>query len=148
MPTLTPRIDSIESPTSQTDIIATKMGLKVYSHGTTYNGGISPTVTAGAGFANVSCVFIPYQMQDSSWRMRFNLQFTITSTTVADVLVNGILFSNISPAIASANNQNTISYVCRTQAATNSLVIRSSIADTNFSASGDVPLSSKPTWAY
>ena len=38
------------------DATATQLGLKQYLHGTTYNGGIAPTVTAGSGITTIGTV--------------------------------------------------------------------------------------------
>lgn len=128
---------------------ATRLGLKEYLHGTTYNGGNAPTITGQAGFAADSrCVFIPYQMQSGTWRMRFNVRFSQTSGTTSDITIAGVTFNKVAPVVLSGNNLAAASYAGRTTDATGSIVLRSSSAETTFSASGDVELSSKPNWAY
>jgi len=128
---------------------ATRLGLKEYLHGTTYNGGNAPTITGQAGFAaDARCVFIPYQMQSGTWRMRFNVRFSQTSGTTADITVNGVTFNKVAPVAVSGNNLAAANYAGRTTDATSSIVLRSSSADRVFSVSSDVELSSKPSWAY
>jgi len=52
----------LPAPTAYSDADATRMGLKQYLHGTSYNGGISPTVTGiGSVSTILRAVFIPYQ---------------------------------------------------------------------------------------
>jgi hypothetical protein len=147
MPSLTSQLD---------DSTATKLGLKQYLHGTTYSGGNAPTVTcAQAGFVVTRAVFVPYQMQDGTWRLRFNFAATFTSASIStiNVNINGILSKNVtgfSQAIISMfQGNNTIgrafvgenSNTCRAD-----LVSAITCAGLNFS--GDVELDSKPTWAY
>lgn len=128
---------------------ATRLGLKEYLHGTTYNGGNAPTVTGQAGFAaDTRCVFIPYQMQSGTWRLRFNVRFSQTSGTTADITIAGVTFNKVAPVAVSGNNLAAANYAGRTTDASGSIVLRASSADTIFSVSGDVELSSKPTWAY
>lgn len=128
---------------------ATRLGLKEYLHGTTYNGGNAPTITGQAGFAaDTRCVFIPYQMQSGTWRMRFNVRFSQTSGTTADISIAGVTFNKVAPVLLSGNNLASASYAGRTTDASGSIVLRASSADTTFSASGDVELTGKPNWAY
>jgi hypothetical protein len=123
----------------------TKLGLMQYKHGTSYNGGIAPTVTGQAGFALSTSAFIPYQMSDLTWRMRFNISFTQTSGTAADVAVAGV-----SAVLAGVAGRNLSSGTSQTSASmlVADIVIRSTVAGTNFAVGGDVTLNSKPTWAY
>lgn len=138
------------------DATATQLGLKQYLHGTTYNGGNAPTVTcAQSGFTVNRAVFIPYQCQDGSWRLRFNLSATFTAATITSisVSVNGILSKNVS------NYFQPISAITvGASAAYQSAYIGPSSANLNFFQgsgtqsgicfSGDVELDAKPTWAY
>jgi hypothetical protein len=130
------------------------MGLKQYLHGTTYNGGNAPTVTSGqAGFAVNRANFTPYQMQDGTWRLRFNIAASFTSATLATVSlgINGITTKNVSnyrqataveiPGVSSAtagmsSNGNAVS----------AFFPGSSVSGIN--VSGDIELNAKPTWAY
>jgi hypothetical protein len=139
---------TLPAPTAMSDVVATQQGHKTYVHGTSYNGGNAPTVTGQAGFAADVTAFIPYQMQDGKWRLRFNVRFGQTSSTTADITIAGVTFTSISPVAVTANNSAVLSYVGRTTSGTGSIVIRSSSADTQFSVSGDVELTGKPTWAY
>lgn len=139
---------------SLSDAQATILGLKQYLHGTTYNGGIAPTVTCGqAGFAVGRAVFVPYQMQDGSWRLKFNITSNFTSATITSVTVSiaGISFktgtiqsvsslflSNVNPSRSYANPTTGDVLV--------SITVSSTAAGVNIS--GDVELDSKPTWAY
>jgi hypothetical protein len=132
---------------------ATRLGLKAYAHGGSYVSGLAPTIALSSGGGTLSSVtgssFIPYQMQDGNWRMRFNFRVVVSSTarTIADFTVVGITYKNagdlslssytgvISNAFAVANS-NTLE------------VFHSSTSTTFYAVSGDVDLASKPTWAY
>ena len=141
---------------SLSDSQATLMGLKQYLHGTTYNSGIAPTVTsAQAGFSVVRAVFVPYQMQDGAWRLRFNLVATFTSASISTITVsvNGITNKNVvnfSQAISTMFQGN--NNIGRGFANENTSSFRadlpSAITAAGLNFSGDVELNSKPTWAY
>ena len=148
-------VSTATMPTSMTDAEATRLGLKVYSHGTTYNGGIAPTVTfvnGGGTLASVdSSKFIPYQMQDGSWRFKFNVRITLSSTsrTNVNIRIAGVDLTNVQEAIygsigsvanptSRAKAESTDFYIEWAAAATH----------TNTIMSGDIPLNAKPTWAY
>jgi hypothetical protein len=150
-------------PTALSDVDATKIGFKEYRHGTTYNGGIAPTITLSSGGGTLNSVelgvFIPYQMQSGVWRMRFNIKVTLsnTSRTSAVLAVNGVTFADF--GAGSGNRAQSIS-ACAVNAAAqtsfnnaqennNLLECTYSTATTNEHLySGDVELKSKPTWAY
>lgn len=141
---------------SLSDVQATRLGLKQYLHGTTYNGGLAPTVTCGqAGFAVVRAVFVPYQVQDGSWRLRFNMSGTFTSNTLTTFVytVAGIASK------AGTNNYQSVTALLLTGNATlyqsyigpnsNSFALYFSSSSQNGAMlSGDIELESKPTWAY
>lgn len=137
---------------------ATRLGHKTYAHGTNYNGGNAPTVTLFAGGGSLTSVqaanFIPYQMQDLSWRMKFNFAVTLSATprTSVTIAVNGITSKNIA-----SYNQAVVSYnvnggvVAESSIDPNTNKFVSNYASTNTSRhyfSGDIDLDSKPTWAY
>jgi len=134
-------------PTQMTNAQATALGLKIYQHGTTYNNGIAPTV--GGVVSVQQGQFIPYQMQDGSWRMKFNVGYTQASSTTYDFTINGVEF--ITPGQAVSVNFNggasTLSY-SMTNTSGNTIILRGSANLTQPSVSGDVRLASKPTWAY
>lgn len=138
---------------SSDDVSLTIAGRKIYSHGTTYAGGAAPTITLSGGGGSLSSVdlshFIPYQMGDSSWRMKFNVIVTLSSTsrTGASLSINGVTFDgSLQQAISgSSSSGNLVAGY-----ATSSLigVEHSSASTASYKFSGDVKLSSKPTWAY
>ena len=142
---------------SLSDVQATILGLKQYLHGTTYNGGNAPTVTCSqsAGYTTTRGVFIPYQMQDGTWRLKFNAVGVFTAATLTNfsVTVNGIATKNISGnyqsvtgwglAAASPANQAYIASNGNTF-----VIIFASQSQNGFIISGDIELNSKPTWAY
>lgn len=134
---------------------ATQLGLKQYLHGTTYNGGIAPTVTSSqAGLTVDRAVFIPYQTQDGAWRLKCNVATRFTSATVTSVTttVNGITSKNI------ANLNQAISVIfqnsgtlgqCYVASNTNNFVtVVASSTQTGVAFYADIELNAKPTWAY
>ena len=150
---------SNSSPTSLDNATATRMGLKSYSHGTTYNGGNAPTISAGnaqSGLVVNTSAFIPYQMQDGSWRLKFNFNISYTSTIYSATLVAGIGVNSSHPqAISIApGDGNTLATFEQIPTAvylsTTSTYFgnRFSVAMTKFAFSGDIALTAKPTWAY
>lgn len=134
-------------PTLMSDAAATRLGLKQYAHGTNYNGGNAPTITHSGGSAYVG-KFIPYQMQDGSWRMRFNLSFSKPSNTNADFDVAGITSLTYLQPIATDGDQLGAINLSRLGINSNAFQMRTAVAITEAHASGDVGLASKPTWAY
>ena len=137
--------------TTMDDATATRMGLKSYSHGTTYNSGIAPTISGAAGHAVQGSSFIPYQMHDGSWRLRFSWKATITGSTIVDSTVNSIT------GIAYEQGVNLIEIGAVPQgqggkylnASSGSFVLRPGTTNiTSYSVHGDIALASKPTWAY
>lgn len=143
---------------SLSDAQATRLGLKQYLHGTTYNGGIAPTVTLNAGGGSLSgvqrAVFMPYQMQDGTWRLKFNVAVVLdaVSRTQVSIAVNGITSKNAAATQAiCAFGNNTSAYVALQGVDANTNILYwhgASTSATNFRFSGDIELDSKPTWAY
>ena len=135
----------------------TKLGLMIYSHGTTYNGGNAPTVTLTGGGGTLTSVdtskFIPYQMADGSWRMKFNVQVTVSVQvrTSLNITIAGVTFPNYpnGEQLYGSNVGGTPLTYCQTTPNTGQVVMGyASVNTTNSSWSGDVALASKPSWAY
>jgi len=157
MSILTPRTDAAEarltdSPTTMSDATATRLGLKQYLHGTTYNAGLAPTVSGPAGLVVQRAVFIPYQTQDGAWRLRFSIGFNASSSSNFSVAVNGIVAKVVASlrqsfTVMQANTVSTVGggYF---EEASNVFYASFSAAVTIVSISGDVELNAKPTWAY
>jgi hypothetical protein len=136
---------------------ATRLGLKAYAHGTTYNGGNAPTITLTGGGGTLSSItysaFIPYQMQDGSWRMRLNFTASLSSAarTSAQFGINGVTYLNSGTrhAMTGINNQaSAIGGAEGIAGASTTILYFASATINSCSISGDVPLDSKPTWAY
>jgi hypothetical protein len=148
--------ERLPDPTTYTDAKATKLGLKTYLHGTSYNAGISPTVTSSqSGFSVQRAIFIPYQLQDGSWRIKANVSGIFTSATITTIqmTVNGVTFKNISGysqpgSVAFAG----FSGGCRAFASEGTGILRSDISGGTTTSEikffVDAELDSKPTWAY
>lgn len=149
------RVVALETPTLMSDELATKLGHKIYSHGTNYNGGNSPTITLASGGGTLSSVddsmFIPYQMQDGSWRMKFNVAVTLSSTsrTGANLAVAGLTFATTNSLAITATSATTAADIAIQRANGSQLSItHASQSTTSYRYSGDIPLEAKPTWAY
>jgi hypothetical protein len=134
----------------------TKLGLMQYRHGFAggYFGGIAPTVTCPqAGFTVLRAVFVPYQMADGVWRLKFNLQGDFTSATVQTITVsvNGILMStSYTQSISAIYGGNSTGLKSYALINSNQLqtTTTASLTANGVCLSGDVELSAKPTWAY
>ncbi len=128
------------------DVTATRLGYKAYLSGTNYNGGISPTVTGTTVVTRA--LFIPYQLQDGTWHVRFNMDVNVSSNTAQTITVNGVVFkTSINQAVAFSANVATAAIV-HTSSGAATITGTFASAITNLRLSGDVELDSKPTWAY
>jgi hypothetical protein len=147
----------LQPVTSQADAIATQMGNKQYLHGTNYNGGNAPTLS-GSSWTTTRAVFIPYQMQDGTWRMRFNLYGTLSglaNNNVFSLSVNGATFhasyqQALSVKVDSGTITNAYSSYAVAGASTINFIYNGASLNLNddYTISGDVELNAKPTWAY
>jgi hypothetical protein len=133
----------------------TKLGLMQYQHGTTYNGGNAPTVTLFSGGGTLDTIsiakFIPYQMADGIWRMKFNIRVILNaqSRTITALNINGVSFPAVDQAVAGNNaGAAPASYVVATASTSRVTMGFSSAVTDSTMFSGDVELASKPTWAY
>lgn len=147
--------------TSLSDAVATAQGSKTYSHGTSYNGGNAPTITLVGGGGTLSSVaegdFIPYQMQDGSWRCIFNITVAVSATARSqlELNVNGITFfdtgggGSYGPAVSSYNDGG-LAFINAYLENNNGRMTTNhvSTATSKYSFSCDARLASKPTWAY
>ena len=134
-------------PTSMSDAAATKLGLKVYSHGTTYNGGNAPTLS-GSGFVAATSSFIPYQMQNGSWRIKFNFNGNGTSSTFHSIAIAGITFDQNQAIVGTAGTLGVTPISPMANIGTGQVAMGLTGARPDSFWSGDVSISSKPTWAY
>jgi hypothetical protein len=132
----------------------TKMGLMSYSHGTTYNGGNAPTVSyiAGGGTATINrCVFVPYQMADGTWRLKFNIDTSLSSAnrTTMTLQINGVVSAASTQAVTGFVTGTAVPPRAIFTASSNQITfdLASSLID-SLRVSGDVELASKPSWAY
>ncbi len=149
-------VSTATMPTSMTDAEATRLGLKEYVHGTTYTGSPSAPTVSGSTWTSNICVFVPYQMQDGSWRCTLNISGTTSVGQGAasyTISIAGLVFkagANSGQALASAQQESGIIYTNTVYCvpSTGDLSIKYSANVTLHSFSGDVALASKPTWSY
>jgi hypothetical protein len=139
-------------------VSSTRLGLKQYVHGTTYNGGNAPTVTLTGGGGTLTTlirgVFVPYQLQDGSWRLKFSFRAIVSSATRTDATftVNGVISKNVAnwyQTFFGTTESTTIVLTSYTtpNAATFG-IFHSSATTSLYNCCGDIELESKPTWAY
>jgi hypothetical protein len=148
--------ERLPDPTTYTDAKATKLGLKQYLHGSSYNGGFSPTVSlyAGSGTLTVNrALFIPYQMQDGTWRMKLTIKVsTSVNNSTLSIAINGITFKNIlehyQPLTVMSDTNIPYTSSGSVSPGNSFLSCYTATATSGFRVSADVELESKPTWAY
>lgn len=145
-------------PTLLSDAAATTAGKYVYEHGGSYNGGNAPTLTIDAGTAGtLSTVddsdFIPYQMQDGTWRLKFNVRVTLSSAArvIGRLNIADVVFAASSHTISCTPNgaSNASLIYGLTVAGTGGISCgHDNVTTTIYMYSGDVPMADKPDWAY
>ena len=136
-------------PTTMTDAEATRMGFKSYYHGTSYNGSNAPTVTLDAGDGTITTMykaaFVPRQLQDGTWRMRININASVTAAVTPSVILDGVALAEVTSLATIAPSNTAASHAFMT---TGGQIYRyTEFNYTSFMVMGDVELSSKPTWA-
>lgn len=125
---------------------------KQYVVGTAYTNG-TITTTGPTGWTVVRGVFVPYQTSDGAWRLRFNIQGTITtgSSGTQDITISGVTSKNVSnfnQPISMFTNVSAALGPCYVPANGNTLrSILGNSTSTALGLSGDFELDSKPTWA-
>lgn len=135
---------------NMSDGLATQLGHKQYDDSVV-------TITSDSGLTGFSvqrAVFVPYQVQDGSWRLKFNIRcpFTTTSVTTETFSISGVAFkSSYDQAVTGFFTGSTSSLFSNsvTQAGTDNIIVSRGSAS-NHSAvliSGDVELNAKPSWA-
>ncbi len=134
---------------------ATRLGLKSYSHGTSYAGGNAPTITLSAGGGTLNAVnfseFRPYQLQDGNWGMHFKINVTLSSTsrTAARLAVNGAsAASTANQGIIAMPSTGATAGFCVAETSGTLLAQHATSTTTEYTFMGDIRLASKPTWAY
>jgi hypothetical protein len=150
--------------TNLDDATATRLGLKQYiytagSSGTptspTYKDGLRPTITGNQGmFAVDRGMLIPYQCQDGTWRIKFNINASFMAMTISSVVITiaGISFPAWTQYAGGGNPATNKPSVVYSQSSTNPGKITIAFGASDMSSSvyitGDFELTSAPTWAY
>lgn len=135
----------LPAPSSYADAEATRMGLKIYRTGVAYNGGNTITATGTTGITYSS--FVPYQMQDGTWRMKININANTSASTAISLIISSVSAISASQALSVGNYgtgfggtlDNTGGLRLNGYAPTNV---------TSWIMSADIELASKPNWAY
>lgn len=125
---------------------AAELGLKQYLDSNVSSGAVTLSTDAAATVTWYRGVFIPYKMQDGTWRLRFTIRFNHGSDAGFDVTISGVTFKNVSnflQAVATAD----IDGRARANPNASTITVLYGTATTLTGLSGDVELESKPTWA-
>lgn len=139
------------SPTGMDDATATRLGLKTYLHGGSYVSGLAPTVTGVFTATTTSRgAFVPYQMQDGAWRMKFNIKGTAASVAFNNFTIVGILSVAVDQVVTMYQDDSGTTYTTQASIAASTNVVgwRVNTATNSIMLSGDIELAAKPTWAY
>jgi hypothetical protein len=134
-----------------TDAEATRLGLKTYLHGGSYVSGLAPTVTGTISATTTSRgAFVPYQMQDGAWRMKFNIKGTAAAVAFNNFTIAGILSAAVDQVVIMYQADSGITYTTQASlpASGNLVSWRVNAVTSSIILYGDVELASKPTWAY
>lgn len=111
------------------------------------------TVTPSTAATLSRAVFVPYQTVDGAWRMRFNLDYTLTVATTANTnfAITGVTFkTGYSQAVALAEGSTNVEFHGFTASGANTVSVineNSALTYNRVMASGDVELDGKPSWA-
>lgn len=153
-----PTVTLANDASEMTDAEATRQGVKEYNHGTTYNGGVAPTVTSSvAGLSIDKASFMPFQDQAGTWYTSIEIQasYSANSHSTANLTVNGLGFANEGNngwALACVQGNNLTNICVSAIAARNTAIISYQFVSAQTSLSllitGWAKLSAKPTWAY
>lgn len=145
-------------PTAMSDSSASALGYKTYYHGTTYNGGIAPTITLAAGGGSLSSVirgeFTPVQRQDGTWKLIFHIGVSVSSTsrTNATLAINAVTFKNTAnffqPFAPMASTAISLQQCYADPNTANLSFNHAASTTTAYYATGEAILESKPSWVY
>lgn len=127
---------------------ASGLGMIQYVAGNTYNN-VALTVT-GTAWTTLRAVFVPYSMTDGTWRMKFNIVGTVTSSSrnAYQVTVSGVTFKTLSGYNQSINVfTSVVAGAHVVQGGGIMATFHASSSTIEYEFSGDVELDSKPLWA-
>lgn len=136
----------------------TKLGYMTYVHGGSYNGGLAPTITLAGGGGTLSSVglgeFKPRQDSLGNWYCWFSINVSLSSATrtTVDLGIAGLTFASAGSngqAVSGSNSSSiNLHYAKANSNSSNIEIDHVSGSTTEYFASGEVKLASKPTWAY
>jgi hypothetical protein len=148
------REETKEAP-AMDDALATALGLKAYSHGTTYNGGNAPTITLFGGGGTLNSIanskFIPKQLQGGSWVLSgsFTANLSSASRNAPTFAIAGITFTHDEPFTFSASQDANFQNAVTTSGTGRLFIVHSTVTTNAYRVNfSNLTLSSKPTWAY
>lgn len=113
------------------------------------------SITGNNGWSTTGATLFPYRTISKTtglpvWRLAFNISGTTsaTSRSTQQVYIAGITYSRAVSVIVNTNGVNFVSIYANTGAGGNTIYHEfSTSSPSSFNLSGDVELSSKPTWA-
>jgi hypothetical protein len=134
---------------SNLNVTGNFVALKQY-YGNSSDGPGSFNVT-GTGWTTTRAVAIPYQTIDGAWRLKFNIRGSLSvADTAVTLTISGVTFkSGGTQAISVSQDTSTTANTRRQRVTggTGTFIGTFDTAITDFTASGDIELDSKPTWA-
>lgn len=138
-------VDTLKDPTLMDDVLATKLGRKIYYEGTDFS-----LVGTPAGWTTSIAEFIPYQMQDGTWRLKFNMSATWTTPGASFApTIPGVVFRGNSSSVRQSILATEGAAATTADAAvhTSSIGFGFESVQSSVRLYGDVAIDSKPTWA-
>jgi hypothetical protein len=147
-------------PTALSDADATRLGLKAYSHGTTYRGGNSPTIVLAGGGGTLSSVtkslFVPRQLQNGTWVLSGSARVVLSSavrTSVALAVAGTDTIGDDAIAMSQLDNGSAFTALAYTGGSVGTgmrlIIAHGSATTTLYTYSfADIVLTAKPTWAF
>lgn len=145
-------------PTGFSDVQASAMGHKSYladksggGNDTAYNGGNKATIsTTVLTLSTVPrCVLKPYQTQDGGWWLKFNINLTTTAGGAGvNVAIAGVTFKTGGIQAFAARDSGAFGTAGRVSSGGTVLIFNSNGSASDWTATGDLELDSKPNWVY
>jgi hypothetical protein len=131
-------VKTVNDPTTMSDEEATRMGHQAYTDAD----GSTP-----AGWVLTRARYIPYQMQNGTWRLRFNIDAAVTAGLTTDTIsLSGVTFAAYFQALTVRGSAVTWAVGYASSSSSN-IVLHFGSGTDEIMLSGDVELASKPTWA-
>lgn len=140
-----------ETPKTMGRAHATSFGHMTYHHDSEYKDSKKLTVSVDTGGPAqiIGSEIIPYQMNDGSWRLRFNINLQLkTASPSVGIKMTGITYKESHSQTVTVNTSHTTWSTGRTVQGSDRFDNYAGSAQIYWNVSGDIELESKPTWAW